>query len=334
MNPSQMLEQFAHFPLAHLPTPLEPLNRLRQELGGPKLFIKRDDCTGLAMGGNKTRKLEFLIGEALANNITTIVTEGGVQSNHVRQSAAAAARAGLDCVLVLDDTVGWPDPAYHSSGNRFLDSLLGADVRFCESGEVRQQRIDATLAELQQQGQKACFIPTGGSNAVGGLGYAKCALELIDQAASSSLSIDHVVLASGSGGTQGGFVAGLHAVGSGIRCLGVDIDKDIPYVKQNVERVAGGTCELLKTGLQGLEDRIDMLDGYAAPGYGRPNPDTIQAIKLLARLEGIILDPVYSGKAMAALIDQIRNGRYREEENVVFIHTGGAPALFTYMSEF
>jgi L-cysteate sulfo-lyase len=152
MKIDQILTQFPRLPLAHLPTPLEPLTQLSKELGGPHLFIKRDDCTGLALGGNKTRKLEFLLGEALANGITTIVTEGGVQSNHVRQSAAAAVRAGLECVLVLDDKVGWPDPAYHSGGNRFLDTLLGAEVRFCEAGESRQARIDSTLEELKQHG--------------------------------------------------------------------------------------------------------------------------------------------------------------------------------------
>ncbi len=334
MNIDQTLNPFPRFPLAHLPTPLEPLSKLSKELAGPNLYIKRDDCTGLALGGNKTRKLEFLLGEALANGMTTIVTEGGVQSNHVRQSAAAAVRAGLECVLVLDDKVGWPDPAYHRSGNLFLDSLLGADIRLCEAGESRQERIDSTMAELQQQGHKPCFIPTGGSNAVGGLGYAQCAFELIQQAQQQSLQVDHVVLASGSGGTQGGFVAGLQVADSHIQCLGIDIDKDIPYVRENVERVAQGTCELLQGTLTALENRIELLAGYAEPGYGRPNPKTIEAIKMLAQLEGIILDPVYSGKAMAGLIDQVLNGRYKNTDTVVFIHTGGAPALFTYTSEF
>jgi len=334
MNLDQALTQFARFPLAHLPTPLEPLTKLSQELGGPKLYIKRDDCTGLAFGGNKTRKLEFLLGEALANGITTIVTEGGIQSNHVRQSAAAAVRAGLECVLVLDDKVGWPDPAYPGGGNRFLDSLLGAEIHFCDAGESRQTRIETTLDELKQHGRNPCFIPTGGSNAVGGLGYVQCAFELIQQIQEQSLTVNHVVLASGSGGTQGGFIAGLHAADSNIQCLGIDIDKDIPYVRKNVARVALGTCELLQCNLTLLENKIELLEGYAEPGYGRPNPKTIEAIKMLAQLEGIILDPVYSGKAMAGLIDQVHKGRYKKDDTVVFIHTGGAPALFTYTSAF
>lgn len=327
------LNGFARFPLAHLPTPLEPLDALTAALGGPRLLVKRDDCTGLALGGNKTRKLEFLLADALAKDTTVLVSEGGLQSNHVRQTAAAAARAGLRCVLALDNRVGWPDPNYQSNGNLFLDRLLGATVQLCREGETREERSRAVIAELEAAGERPYYIPTGGSNAIGGLGYALCAQELLDQAEASGETIDHVVLASGSGGTQGGFLAGLRAAGSSLQCHGIDIDKDPEGVRDNVRAVADDTGALLGVA-EPRDDDISIVEGFAEPGYGQPNAAMIEAVTLLARAEGLLLDPVYSGKAMAGLVALIRQGRFRKDETVVFIHTGGQAALFSYTSAF
>lgn len=327
------LEGFARFPLAHLPTPLEPLEALTAALGGPRILVKRDDCTGLALGGNKTRKLEYLVADALDQGATALVSEGGLQSNHVRQTAAAAARAGLRCALALDNTVGWPDPNYQSNGNLFLDHLLGAAVHRCEEGETRADRARIVMDELAAAGERPYHIPTGGSNAIGGLGYARCALELLDQAEAADLSIDHVVLASGSGGTQGGFLAGLRAAGGGPRCHGVDIDKDPGAVRDKVETVAAGTGALLGV-TDARDDDIEIVEGFAAPGYGQPNPAMIEAVTLLARTEGLLLDPVYAGKAMSGLIAMIREGRFDKDDTVVFVHTGGMPALFAYTGVF
>jgi len=328
------LARFSRFRLAHLPTPLEPMAHLSRHLGGPRLFVKRDDCTGLALGGNKTRKLEFLVGDALAKGATMLVSEGGVQSNHVRQTAAAAARAGLKCALVLERAVPWPEPAYETSGNILLDRLLGAEVHLCAPGESRAARSPAVVAAARAAGEVPCFVPTGGSNGIGALGYVDCALELLDQARNRDLTIDAVVVASGSGGTHGGLLVGLIGAASGVRVIGIDIDNAPDKVRADVARVAHEAAGLLGIEATLSGDAIDVRAGYAAPGYGLPNPATIEAMRLAARLEGLILDPVYSGKAMAGLIDLVRRGAFAQDESVVFLHTGGAPALFTYAGAF
>jgi D-cysteine desulfhydrase family pyridoxal phosphate-dependent enzyme len=319
--------------LAHLPTPLEPLERLGDFLGGPRLYVKRDDCTGLAMGGNKTRKLEFLLGEAREQGATAVVTEGGRQSNHVRQTAAAAAKAGLACHLALDNAVPPPDRSFEVSGNIFLDRLLGARISFCEPGQSRRELASRIVEELRGQGETPYFIPTGGSSGVGALGYAGCALEIVDQAHHQDLAIDRIVVASGSGGTLAGLLVGFAMADSGAIVLGIDID-DEP------ERVADDTAEIARdcaalVGLDGPDrDQVVVVEGYAAPGYGLPNPAMIEAVRLVARLEGILLDPVYSGKAMAALIDMVRREVIGADETIVFVHSGGMPALFAYTSAF
>ena len=323
------------FPLAHLPTPLEPLTTLSEYLRGPNIFIKRDDCTGLALGGNKTRKLEYLVADALQQDATVLVSEGGLQSNHARQTAAAAVKANLKCALVLDNKVNWPQATYQESGNALLDRLLGAEIHLCESGESRRSKIDNVLEELKQDGQKPYFIPTGGSNAVGGLGYAQCALELDEQAKAQNLDMHYVILASGSGGTQGGFLAGLALLESKTQCIGIDIDKDTDNVKNAIQTVHQATADLLTVATEKSKNYPLILEaGYATPGYGQPNDGMREAVELLAQLEAIILDPVYSGKAMAGLIDMVRTGRFEKNDTVVFLHTGGSPALFTYSEVF
>ena len=321
------------YPLAQLPTPLERLDRLGKVLGIPSLWIKRDDQTGLALGGNKTRKLEFLIADALAHRATAIVTEGGLQSNHVRQSAAAAAKAGLACHLVLDHAVPIVTELYRSNGNLVLDYLLGAEVHLCDPGESRAARIARLMERLRETGETPYHIPTGGSNAIGALGYAGAMLELLVQAQERDVAIDHVVVASGSGGTQAGLVVGAALAEDAVSVIGVDIDDDPAPLLAQVQSVAAAAAA--KLGLAEIPAaRFTLARGHAAPGYGEPNDGMIEAVSLLARLEGIVLDPVYTGKAMAGLIAWLREGRFGADETVVFLHTGGAPGLFAYANYF
>ena len=327
-------DRYPRFALVHSPTPLEPLARLQAFLGGPRLYVKRDDCTGLATGGNKTRKLEFLLGEALKIGATALITAGGLQSNHVRQTAAAAARAGLKCHLVLNRSVPIDNEAYRTSGNFFLDRLLGAVTHICAEGETREGKMEALAAELRSRGETPFIIPVGGSNETGALGYVQAMIELRHQAEAVRIRLDKIVVASSSGGTQAGLITGRALTGGDTAIIGVDVDGDPDELRTTVRSIAGRCA--LKIGLRqeiGL-NAVEILPGYAAPGYGLPNSGTIEAIELMARQEGILLDPVYSGKAMAGLIDMIRKGRFAEDETIVFIHTGGTPALFAYTDRF
>jgi len=328
----QEIATFPRYKLAHLPTPLEQLKNLSAFLKGPQIFVKRDDCTGLATGGNKTRKLEFLIADALNKGATVLVTEGGMQSNHVRQTAAAACKARLKCTLVVDKQVPWQQDTYKIGGNLFLDQLLGADIRICAPDQPRSELISHAVQDLKSAGETPYFIPLGGSCAIGGLGYALCAHELIEQAAAAGTHIDHVLFATSSGGTQGGFLAGLDAARSNIRCQGIEIDKDIDNARGSVTSVYEATAGLL--GQKADQSKIHIAEGYAAPGYGMPNKKMVDAVSLVATLEGLLLDPVYSGKAMAGLIDLVQKGAFANDENIVFVHTGGTPALFAYTDAF
>ena len=328
------LSRFPRVRLAHLPTPLEPLERLSDHLGGPRIYVKRDDCTGLATGGNKTRKLEFLIAEAIGEGADTIVTTGGIQSNHVRQTAAAAAKSGLACELVLARNVGREEDDYERTGNIFLDRLLGATIHIVPGDVDRWAEMERVAAGIEERGGRPYLVPGGGSNALGGLGYAGCAFEIVSQANALDLAVDAIVVASGSGGTQGGLVAGLVAASSGIPAIGIDIDADAAGVPKRVGEVAAGTAELL--GVRGGIEPGDVIvnSDYSGAAYGQPTPGMIEAVRLLARLEGLILDPVYSGKAMAGLIDLVGKGSFKSSDTVVFIHTGGTQALYGYRSVF
>jgi D-cysteine desulfhydrase family pyridoxal phosphate-dependent enzyme len=328
------LQQFPRFPLAHTPTPLEPLERMQKFLGGPHLYIKRDDCTGLALGGNKTRKLEFLVGEALTMGATTIISEGGLQSNHVRQTAAAAAKAGLRCHLVLNHAVPIDTAIYRTGGNLLLDRLLGAVTHFCAAGETRAAKSAAVAADLQGRGEVPYRIPTGGSNAVGALGYAALMLELLQQAKELQLSFDKIVVASASGGTQAGLVVGRELAQADLSVMGIDVEGDPDDLLAMVQSIAGDCARKVGLRREIRPDAFELVRGYAAPGYGLPSPGTIEAIKSMASLEGILLDPVYTGKAMAGLIDMARTGRLGKDDTVLFIHTGGMPALFAYADRF
>ena len=318
----------------HLPTPLEPLDRLSELLGGPRIWVKRDDATGLATGGNKTRKLEFLMADALEKGADTVITCGGAQSNHTRQTAAAAARLGLACALVHQAAHPWDGPDYAETGNVLLDRLLGAELHAVPTEADRDAGMARLADELRARGRRPYVIPGGGSNALGGLGYAGCAFEITAQANDRDLAVDHIVVATGSGGTQGGLVAGLAALNSPIAAIGIDIEADAAGVAARARAVAEGTAALL--GVRGgvAPEAVTVVPGYAGPAYGQPTPAMIEAVRLAARHEGLLLDPVYSGKAMAGLIDLIRRGRFGADETVVFLHTGGTPALFAYRSVF
>ncbi|MGI9416995.1 MAG: D-cysteine desulfhydrase [Geminicoccaceae bacterium] len=325
------LARFPREHFAHLPTPLEPMANLTRLLGGPKLYIKRDDCTGLATGGNKTRKLEFLIGDALAKGADTLVTHGAVQSNHVRQTAAAACRYGLKCQAILERRVPSYGERYETTGNVLFDRMFGAVLDYVSEGTDMDAAMAETVARIKGSGGRPYAIPGGGSSTVGALGYVNAALELLQQANNRSLRVDCVVHGTGSTGTQSGLVTGFEGANSGIDVLGISVRQpDNERQQANVHKLASATAE--KLGIKGGIDpsRVRANGDYVGEGYGLPTKGTIEAIDLLARHEGVLLDPVYSAKAMAGLIDLIRKGAFEKDENVVFLHTGGAMALFAY----
>ena len=328
------LSKFPRIKLGHLNTPLEFMPRLTQLLGGPNLYIKRDDCTGLSSGGNKTRKLEFLMAEALAGNADTVITQGATQSNHARQTAAAAARLGLKCEILLEDRTGYTDSAYTRSGNVFLDHLHGAPTRTYAAGTDMNAAMEAVAGEIRKAGGKPYVIPGGGSNSTGALGYVNCALEIVAQANELQLRVDQVVHATGSAGTQAGLVVGLEAMNSGIEVLGIGVRAPRAQQEDNVYKLAGLTAD--KLGVAGgiKRESVKANCDYVGDGYGLPTPEMVEAVSLLARHEGILLDPVYSGKGMAGLIDLIRKGKYAKGQNIVFVHTGGSVALFGYTGAF
>jgi D-cysteine desulfhydrase family pyridoxal phosphate-dependent enzyme len=324
------IESLARFPLAQLPTPIEELKSLSRELGGPELLIKRDDQTGLALGGNKTRKLEFLVGQALEQGADTLVTAGAAQSNHCRQTAAAAARAGLRCELLLNGTK--PELP---NGNVLLDELLGADIHWIEPSE-RVAKLRELADYLRKEGRKPYVIPVGGSNGVGATGYVLAMIELVEQMDASKRRVDHIVFASSSGGTQAGVVVGAKVTGFDGTLHGVSIDQDdrdgAPY-QQELADIANETAGYLGVDAQFMAGDFNVEYGYLGGGYGVVSDLEREAIRLLGAREGIVLDPVYTGRSMGALIDLIRKKAFRPDETVLFWHTGGAPALFAYAKD-
>lgn len=328
------LSKFPRIRFAHVPTPLEPMPRLSEALGGPEIWIKRDDCTGLSTGGNKTRKLEFLMGEALAQKADTVVTQGATQSNHARQTAAAAARLGLACHILLENRTGSNDRDYLQNGNVLLDDLHGATMEHRPAGGDMNAELEAVADQMRGNSKSVYVIPGGGSNTTGALGYVYCALELVGQLNEMGLTCDHLVHATGSSGTQGGLVAGLRALNAPMKVLGIGVRAPKDAQEDAVFKLAAATAE--KIGVAGAVRREDVAANcdYIGQGYGIPAPDTIDAIRIAAELEGILLDPVYSGKGMAGLIDLVRKGHFRKGEKIVFLHTGGSAALFGYPGYF
>jgi L-cysteate sulfo-lyase len=331
------LARFSPVRFAHLPTPLEPLHGLTETLvrsggGGPTLWIKRDDCTGLAGGGNKTRKLEYLLGDALTLDADTLVTQGAIQSNHVRQTAAAAARFGLACEIILEHRTGSQAVDYNRSGNVLLDELLGAKLRTVPAGADMTAALADVAAEVEARGGRPYIIPGGGSNTIGALGYVECALELINQANELGLVIDRIVTATGSAGTHAGLVAGLAVMGADIPVLGIGVRAPKDVQEANVFRLAQDTAELLGHRERVTRDMVIADCGYVGAGYGLIDQGVIDALTTIARSDGILLDPVYTGKAMKGLIALAGEGAF-DGETVVFLHTGGAQGLFAYQSE-
>jgi len=325
------LARFARIRLAHLPTPLEPLPRLSEELG-LDLWIKRDDCTGLAGGGNKTRKLDFLLGAAFEEDADTLVTQGAVQSNHVRQTAAAAAAHGLACEIILEERTGSKATDYVGNGNVLLDRLFGANLRTVPGGTDMVAELEKTAAEVRARGGKPYVIPGGGSNPTGALGYVDCAREIVVQADEMDLEVHRIVTATGSAGTHAGLVAGLAVMGADIPVLGIGVRAPKDKQEANVFKLAEETAALLGQPGRVTREMVVADCDYVGEGYGLIDQGVIDALTLAARLDGIVLDPVYSGKAMKGLIALARAGRFKGE-TVVFLHTGGAQGLFGYQTE-
>jgi 1-aminocyclopropane-1-carboxylate deaminase len=332
------LDDFARHPLLFGPSPVHPLDRLTRHLGGARLWAKRDDCnSGLAYGGNKTRKLEYLVADALARGCDTLVSIGGVQSNHTRQVAAAAAVTGMGCVLVQEHWVDWPDVVYDRVGNIELSRIMGADVRLDPSGfgigfkESWQRALD----HVERAGGKPYAIPAGGSDhRLGGLGFAGWAREVAQQEAELGVFFDTIVVCSVTGSTQAGMIAGFAGQERERRVIGIDGSARPAETHEQVARIARATAELIGLGRELRDDEIVLDDRYHAGTYGIPDARTIEAIRLAGRLEGMITDPVYEGKSMAAMIDLVARGEIPRDSTVLYAHLGGQPALSAYAALF
>jgi len=318
--------------LGHWPTPLQPADRLRAEIGGPRIWLKRDDCTGLAVGGNKTRKLEYLLGKALVEGADTVITYGALQSNHARQTAAACAKLGLRCELILTRLVDRTDPFHEQSGNRLLDTVLGARVHECADSDEVVERTAALHDEAAEEGRTIFTVVGGGSDATGALGYVNATLELATQAEEQGVDIGRIVTAASTAGTAAGLVVGTDLAGLDatvdIACVLASKEETSPLVNRlSVEVVA-----LL--GIAGGSSDLRITDATLGAGYGIPSPATLDAVELLARTEGVLLDPVYTGKAFEHLLAEVAAGQLDPERDVVFVHTGGSPGLFAYTPAF
>jgi L-cysteate sulfo-lyase len=307
--------------------------RLSKHLGGPNIYVKRDDCTGLGTGGNKTRKLEFLMADALQKNADVIITQGAVQSNHARQTAAAACKLGMACELVFERRVVDATEPYLRSGNVLLDRLFGANIRDVAKGSDMDAEMAKLAEELRSNGRNPYIIPGGGSNPIGALGYVDCALEFMNQANRDGIVIDYVVHATGSAGTQAGLVVGLQASNANIPLLGIGVNAPQDKQEEKVWKLAQETANYV--GAPGVVKRADIVANcdYVGDGYGITTKAMNDAVLLLARLEGILFDPVYSGKGLAGMIDLIGKGFFAQAKNIVFVHTGGSAGLFGYSDQ-
>jgi D-cysteine desulfhydrase len=326
------LARFPRRRYTHAPTPIEKLEHLTRLLRGPHVYIKRDDQLGLAAGGNKTRKLEFLVADALAKGADTLITCGAVQSNHARLTLAAAAKEGLKCRLVLEERVPnsyKPD----ASGNNFLYRLLGVElITVVPGGSDMAAAMQEVAGEVSSAGGRPYVIPGGGSNPLGALGYVACAEEILAQTFDMGLRIDHIICASGSAGTHAGLLAGFIGNNSHIPITGINVSRTREQQEPKVHGLAQEVADLL--GIRGgvPADAVTALGDWVGPGYSLPTPGMVNAVRTLARAENILLDPVYTGKAMAGLISLVKDGRFQKSDNILFIHTGGSPALYAYQS--
>ena len=332
------LEDFPRYPLLFGPSPIHLLPRLTEHLGGAQIWAKREDCnSGLAYGGNKTRKLEYLVPEALAQGADTLVSIGGVQSNHTRQVAAVAAKLGLKAVLVQEKWVDWDDPVNDRVGNILLSRIMGAEVRLDPSGfdiGIRDSWNQA-LDDVKARGGVPYPIPAGASDhRLGGLGFANWAYEVQQQERDMGIFFDTIIVCSVTGSTQAGMIAGFAGQDRPRRVIGIDASAKIGPTREQVARIARNTAELIGLGRELAEDEIIVLEGWAGDLYGIPVESTLEAIRLSGRLEGMIIDPVYEGKSMAGLIDLVANGDIGKDSNVLYAHLGGQPALNAYSSLF
>ena len=320
------------YPLIAGETPLEPLERLTAHLGGPRIFVKRDDNTGFGLGGNKVRKLEYLAAAALAQGCDTLLTIGGTQSNHCRQTAAVAARLGMGCELILADGAFMQAHAFAQSGNVLLDRLFGATLHSIAADADRHAALAARAEAIAASGRRPYVIPSGGSSAVGALGYVRAAEELIGQVARLGLGTPLVVQTTGSGGTQAGLLLGLAAARSDMRVVAFSCGGPSSELTPKVRGLLRDTAPLVRPAVDPDAIEVVIRDEQVGEGYGLPTDAGLDAIRLLARLEGILLDPVYTSKSMAGLIALARSGEIARDAAVVFLHTGGSPALFAYES--
>lgn len=323
------IEKLPRVRLVNLPTPLDEMPRLTKLLKGPHLWIKRDDSTGLAFGGNKERKTEFVLADALSKKADVVITTGGVQSNHARATTAAAKKLGLEVVLVM---YGKKPKEYY--GNLLLNHLLGANITFVDADGPKFSVISKDIAEkLKKEGRRPYVIPTGASYPVGAVSYVNALLELLEQASDRGLKIDYVIHAAGSGGTQAGLILANKALNSKIHILGMCAEPDGDWLVKETVEIANGTAKLLDLKVKVEAKDVTLIKDYAGDEYGVLTSQALEAIRLLAQIEGILLDPVYTSKAMAGLIDMARRKCFKKDDNVVFIHTGGTPALFAYKTK-
>ena len=334
-----MLEKFERYPLTFGPTPIEKLSRLTEHLGGEvELYAKREDCnSGLAFGGNKLRKLEYIIPDAIASNADTLVSIGGVQSNHTRQVAAVAARLGLKARLVQEHWVDWPDPVNDRVGNILLSRIMGADVRLVDEGFGIGIKTswEQALEDVRAAGGRPYAIPAGASDhRLGGLGFASWAYEVQRQEQELGVFFDTIIVCSVTGSTQAGMIAGFAGQDRPRRVLGIDASAKLDETRAQVEKIARNTAELIGLGRELRDDEITVLAGWAGDYYGIPVQSTLDAIRLTGSLEGMIIDPVYEGKSMAGLIDLVRGGRIGKDSTVLYAHLGGQPALNAYSGLF
>jgi len=336
MNLNQIKKDFNTIPrinINHAPTPLEFAPRLSTELGC-QLYFKRDDCTGFAGGGNKIRKLEYLLADAKQQGADTLITIGGLQSNHARQTAAVAAKYGFNCELILEDVVGTPKSDYYHNGNVLLDNLFGANIHRLEAGEDCDNYADTLINKLSSEGRKPYLIPLGGSNVIGSFGYVRCADEILQQLVTQEIQIDQIILATGSAGTQAGVLAGLIVAKIDLPVLGICVSRTTENQQALVEVLLRKTLKEIGLNPDLAKGRVHCNGNYVGEGYGIITESMVSAVKHCAQLEGVLLDPVYTGKAMAGFIDLCTQGVIAPGSRQLFLHTGGSQALFSYREVF
>jgi L-cysteate sulfo-lyase len=319
-----MFDKFERIDLGHFPTRIEYLKNISELLNGPQIFIKRDDCTGLATGGNKTRKLEFILPDAIKNNSDLIVTIGAIQSNHARQTAAACAKLGIKCLIVLEQRLENAPESYMNSGNVFLNKVFGAEMILCSKDRDVKEYAEEIMEDRKRDGYNPYFIPVGGSNRLGELGYIECMREILENPKNDSFS--HIVVATGSGGTHAGLVAGKTLYKSNIKIIGISIKDTKPKQEKRVLKLTQNSCKYISCNPP-IEEDIIVFDDYVGPGYAMPTDGMRDALSLMAIKEAILLDPVYTGKAFDGLINLVRKNYFNSSDRVLFIHTGGSAAL-------